>query len=426
VAGCYLLMNATQRVICRTVTLRGLARPFSLRRNYEWLLPRPQSGLDRSDGYVVSVFALLGAVDLAWICAVAYSASAIDLALRLHRALIVAAVCLVEAVPQMARTLAAIGAPSFLLIGPLGAAGVLLILLSLWSTRWSSALLQECHKRLSCKTSNLAFDVYGTIIGGRSIRPAHNEFCLDRGSLRAKQARLEQIGLKYVQGYLPPKLALRNPEPSIPVQAAAVFVKPGEQQKAKVKSYVAASKATSSVVGYERSLPQERGLLKCIDSGLLDPSEVQEARVRATRYLYAASMMQIGDFTVEILRCRLLPDESDHENVCPRLRSLLGDEDSDVQHVHANSLLRLGRLDELRQLLGDRFQRRKTSCRLRAGCNVMKTNLPRAPHIAETDCLIMEGCYTPYVPGGVSSSVHRLMRNPNEPQPIGYDHCCQN
>jgi hypothetical protein len=355
-----------------TVGLEALAGPVLLRGNasYKWSLSRKQSRVDRSDKsdiYVALVFTLLGLIDLALVLTVASSVINIGLALGLHVALVGVAVVLVSAIPQVDRALVAIGVPSFLLIGPFGAAGVLLVALAAGFTRPSNALLQEWYRRLSGKTDpDLAFDVYETIVEGRSIRPADNESyrfkrVINNGSLRDKQALLGHIGLKYVPEYLPTlQLALRCPEPSIRVQAAAVFVKLREQQRAKVKEYLAASQGASPTFGYERSVAQGRRLLECIDSGFLDPAEVRDGRAGAKRCLEAALRTQGTDLTAEILLCRLLSDEGDHEAVCLRLKPLLDGEDVDARRLYANSLLSLGRLDELRQVLSGRMERRNT------------------------------------------------------------------
>jgi hypothetical protein len=142
---------------------------------------------------------------------------------------------------------------------------------------------------------------------------------LVEGSLVQKQALLGLIGRKYHADYYPHlKLALRSPQAVVRAQAAAVFAKLKEEQKAQLN--LSLSKGGDAADDPEQHIIGARAIVSCAESGFIDPPEAGRARAAVKARCQEALRSDPHSIAWQLLLCRVLTADGDDDAVIELLR----------------------------------------------------------------------------------------------------------
>lgn len=264
----------------------------------QFTAPRPSAGISAQSGSVpttdLGVALVAGIASCVSIYVLASGLILWPVFLLLHAAIITCLVIWIDRVRQSSRDSgpALLAAVAVAAAGPIGAVAALLLievrrhrepphLLDAWYQRIANAVDTDdvtrlCEQVATGRTSDLT----GTI-------PASFPAVMQSGTMHDRQAMLGIIARNFHPDYLPAlMLALKNPEPMIRVQAAAVATRVRGDLRAFIDCQAAVSPPLAA--GSAPALAAARHLDVAIDSGLLDEGDRIRARVLAGR-LTAAS-----------------------------------------------------------------------------------------------------------------------------------------
>ena len=200
--------------------------------------------------------------------------------------------------------------------GPIGAALTALLGVYLRYRKLETELLAKWYERISGHTgADPVLELHERIQAGRTLNPyvdARARFAaiLRSGPLDEKQRVLSIITQKYHPSFAPLlDLALRNQDPPIRVQAAAVAARLKEHERVKLKDTLA--RATASLDdGAQVDLARE--ISAAIGSGLLDEQDAAVARSQARELLSDAIHREIDVDAASLLLAELLARDEDH------------------------------------------------------------------------------------------------------------------
>jgi hypothetical protein len=234
---------------------------------------------------------------------------------------------------------------STIFFGPLGTAGAWVLLASDRAERGRDSTLEEWYDRLRGQSGeDKVAQLYAKIVTGRARRvdvlPAEDcEALLQDAPLRQVQTMLGRITLNYHPDYLNVlSSALRCPEATIRVQAAAIIVKLLTQVKSRIKGL---TEATSSHVDQmAANLSEARALVAL---GLLEQSDVHVVRSLAKGFCEALIAANPAEAPVyEDIMCEILFEEGKYQEVLARSNGR-GTASKSLQRLRFLSLVELGR-----------------------------------------------------------------------------------
>lgn len=235
--------------------------------------------------------------------------------------------------------------------GPIGAAMTALLGVYLRLRKIETALLANWYERISGHArADAVVELHERIQAGRTLNPyvdARVRFAaiLRSGPLEEKQRVLSVITQKYhprFAGLL--ELALRNQDPPIRVQAAAVMARLKEQERNAVKALLAASETTTEAgADIARSLGLTAKLSISIDSGLLDEQDATQAVARAKTILRAILSEDSTHAGAAMQLAGLLRHEGDHAGAVALLDPLAARGIGDADQPLRASLMHLRR-----------------------------------------------------------------------------------
>lgn len=288
-------------------------------------------------------FLLLAAADIALGLMWASGASA-DAGFLAGHATVIA--CLGLVWRQMAPPVPAIIPIGFIAVsfaGPVGASGALLLTLLMHISKPNSEQLDDWYNRLSDSTRrDLETTKYRDIVSGRArgsrIPSVHNfNQVMSSGDTREKQTLLGIIALKYHPDFfLLLKMALRDKEPTIRVQAAAVYAKLRMRFKERYKAALAPQEHDG---GEEHTVADRIDELQyCIKSGFLETGETSLARKAIASLIDSLSPEQQQDWPMLLARCEVFLLEQSYDAVIERLRPLHADGDAKVGELYRRAL----------------------------------------------------------------------------------------
>ncbi len=261
--------------------------------------PRPSAGISAQSGSVLTtelgVALVAGIASCLSIYVLARGLILWPVFLLLHAAITTCLVIWIDRVRQSGRDSgpALLAAVAVAAAGPIGAVAALLLLIEVRRHREPPHLLDAWYQRIAnavdtddvtrlCEqvATGRTSDLTGSI-------PASFPAVMQSGTMHDRQAMLGIIARKFHPDYLPAlMLALKNPEPMIRVQAAAVATRVRGDLRAFIDRQAAVSPPLAT--GSAPALAAARQLNVAIDSGLLDEGDRIRARVLAGR-LTAAS-----------------------------------------------------------------------------------------------------------------------------------------
>ena len=281
------------------------------------------------------------------------------IALVLHCGLVGAAGQQVQGRRDPDCTMAVIGLLLILLAGPLGAIGLLILLVVQRQASLPQGLLDDWYRQISGDgIVDPAGMIHDGMLSNRAFRPGTGEIrrfadVMKSGTVPEKQALLGLIGLRYHADYFRfLGLALRASEASVRTQAAAVFVKLKEQFKARMKQAMADDAGyTENTAVVALLLDRVRTILDCTQSGFIDAAEATQARATAGALCERALTIDGTSAAAETLLCRVLAADGAHESFIARLSARSTPLGHELEPLFADSLMMLGRHRELRELL---------------------------------------------------------------------------
>jgi hypothetical protein len=277
------------------------------------------------------LFAVAAGFDLLLWCAVVLGRMGLTSALVVHVGIVGSATLVMWATRSGDRSLAGVGIPCLLIAGPLGGVGAVVMMQILSRMKDGSHRLASWYEQLSAPGNvDAPSELHERLAAGRVARPVAADIkqfvkIMRKGSDREQQIVLGFIGLRYNPDYLHAlHLALASPQASIRVQAAAVFTKLRARYKALLKQCL--GRCGEAGLKQQDMLEITRGVLEALESGFLDPSETRQAQSTARslcQKLEQAKIADIPDNEVELLACRLLALEDQHEVTSARLTAPL-------------------------------------------------------------------------------------------------------
>ena len=171
--------------------------------------------------------------------------------------------------------------------GPIGAALTALLGVYLRYRKIETELLTNWYERISGHTRvDAVVEMHERIQAGRTLNPyvdARARFAaiLRSGPMEEKQRVLSIITQKYHPDFAALlELALRNEDPPIRVQAAAVVAKLKELERLKIKALMGEAESTASAQ-VEQRLEVGARIVAALASGLLDEQDAGQARALA-------------------------------------------------------------------------------------------------------------------------------------------------
>jgi tetratricopeptide (TPR) repeat protein len=171
--------------------------------------------------------------------------------------------------------------------GPIGAALSALLGIYLRYRKLETELLANWYERISGhKDQDAVLELHERIQAGRTLNPfvdARARFAaiLRSGPLEEKQRVLSVITQKYHPGFAGLlQLALRNQDPPIRVQAAAVAARLKENERVKIRALMAELEAVSGQA-FEQKLDLAGKVGASLDSALLDDQDAAAGRMLA-------------------------------------------------------------------------------------------------------------------------------------------------
>lgn len=222
--------------------------------------------------------------------------------------------------------------------GPLGAGMSALLGIYLRYRKFETALLANWYERISGHARvDPVVELHERIQAGRTLNPyvdARARFgaILRSGPLEEKQRVLSVITQKYhprFAGLL--ELALRNQDPPIRVQAAAVVARLKEHERLKVRSLTATVEDLDQreVAGRLRTAAR---ITASLESGLLDEQDAAAARLLAKSLCEAALTVEPGHAQASLQLAWLLMGETAYGAAAALLQPLVA---SGVSAAHA-------------------------------------------------------------------------------------------
>ena len=237
--------------------------------------------------------------------------------------------------------------------GPLGAACSGLLGVYLRYRKLETELLAKWYERISGHAqADAVVELHERIQAGRTLNPyvdarARFRAILRAGPLDEKQRVLSIITQKYHPDFAALlEMALRNQDPPIRVQAAAVVARLKEQERLKLKSLAAQAAAADEVPG-ARTADEQVALASRIaatlDSGLLDDQDATTARALAKSAVVEVHFNDPGHVGATLLLARLLIREGDDAAAADQLEPLVAQGVGEAAPLLRATLVRLRR-----------------------------------------------------------------------------------
>ena len=249
--------------------------------------------------WLLGLFNLLVLIELGLGLALALDRLSMDVWIACHASVVVLLAMLWRCGRGASLRLMPVGFVAVFFAGPLGAAGHLLLTALLRFHTQQNDLLTQWHAKLAGAKQRDSYQVlFQSIASGRAIgcttSPTRNFADLAvHGGVEEKQKMLGLIAVKYHPDFLPVlKLALRDREPVVRVQAAAAFSKLRLKFKSQLSQALQTPKVEPFGADHQKLV---RDLQDCIDSGFLDGPELKQARQALSQCQSAASPPRARD-----------------------------------------------------------------------------------------------------------------------------------
>jgi hypothetical protein len=247
--------------------------------------------------------------------------------------------------------------------GPLGAAMSALLGVYLRYRRIETALLVNWYERISGHAGKDAVvELHERIQAGRTINPyvdARARFAaiLRSGPLEEKQRVLSVITQKYHPGFAGLlEMALRNQDPPIRVQAAAVMARLKEQERIKIKNLMAQA-AKLALGADEQSIDLGAQIAGSLESGLLDEQDALSARDLAKALARRTMQSAPSNAAAALQLADLLIKEADYPGAIELLQPLAARGVTEAYPPLRSSLIRLRRFAEAASVPGETLPR---------------------------------------------------------------------
>jgi hypothetical protein len=212
--------------------------------------------------------------------------------------------------------------------GPLGAAMSALLGVYLRYRTLETELLANWYERISGHTrTDAVVELHERIQAGRTLNPyvdARARFgaILRSGPMEEKQRVLSVITQKYHPGFAGLlEQALRNQDPPIRVQAAAVVARLKEHERLKIKALMTQAMALPGHEIHQRIALGTR-IAASLDNGLLDEQDAADARSAAKTLAQDVLELDPAHVAAALQLASLLAGEGDHEAAAVLLRPI--------------------------------------------------------------------------------------------------------
>ena len=265
---------------------------------------------------------------------------------------------------------------AILVSGVLGAVGGLVLLLLIRSLPKQTALVDDWYNRLTgTEEVDHCTYLYQAIRNNRAhgrsaVQIGRFDGLIRYGHLADKQAVLGLIALNYHPEYRRILFyALRDSEPTVRVQAAAIFTKLQEDAKRELQALISDKKLPHDGYSGESSQASPKKtalrLLELIDGGFLDVTETTLARRQLVELACTAPDMPF--LYAEALKTQAGSRQKDEcrDHATDRLEKLASAGDNEAQALYAEHLLTTKSYARLRSFLT--FRRQLCNSTQRAG-----------------------------------------------------------
>ena len=240
--------------------------------------------------------------------------------------------------------------------GPIGAGLSALLGLYLRYRKLETELLANWYDRISgYKDQDAVLELHERIQAGRTLNPfvdARARFAaiLRSGPLDEKQRVLSIITQKYHPGFAGLlQLALRNQDPPIRVQAAAVAARLKENERVKIRIVMAGSDAVSWEA-FEQRLDLVDKITASLDTGLLDEQDAAAGRTLAGRICREVIDHDPANSRAYLQLAHLRMGEGHYGDAAELLRPLAAQDIEEAFGPLRDCLIRLRRFSEAAKL----------------------------------------------------------------------------
>lgn len=248
---------------------------------------------------------------------------------------------------------AAIAGMTTLLLGPAGAWGTLILILSIPAEQGgsgtSSFRIARAHREARARDSVMV--LYEDVVDGRAFRPdGFNVRCFSDIVAQTESSKTQQL-LGTISQWFHPKYqpvlraALISRDAAARVSAAAVLVKLREQYGSCYRAMHANADADPVFAA--------RTLLRCARSGFLEPDQVEAARQRATDLLLGVRPIFREADMVEELASGLIAEAGDHKQIVDRLYHSRQRLSASLRRRLVEALMALGRYSDIPKVVGE-------------------------------------------------------------------------
>ena len=252
-------------------------------------------------------------------------------------------------------TLPSVALVAVTVLGPVGALGTLLLAACLAWPRRAEASVRDWQRKLSEPfEGDLAQRLSQAISEGRLFEPGRQVDAASfqqigaSGTMPQRYAMLGLISQRFDPRLTPAlRQALKSDVSAVRVSAAAVFSKLRDKNRKQMMAAQPFPDLLTARDAEDRGMILARGVL----SGLLDPSDMDAARLKSLDLLRAARPEATVADRLEEVIATLLSEAQCEGELDERLRSLDPADSTVIRRLKEQSLMRAGRYDEMAEVM---------------------------------------------------------------------------